>query len=198
MFWHTVRKAVPTALSALLVSGLVATFPIAADPALNEVSRQGLPTSWTPFDVKVRSVGVLDFHIPEGSAHEESLEGLFFRARRFRYSHDFDGDRWQSAEETERKFSGDCEDKAVWLFTKLKEAGYPNVRLVVGKYRMHDASFHVWVTYASPAGVVYLLDAAIQNRIWEISAASSDFYHPFFSFDGRNRYRHFGLSQSNS
>lgn len=160
----------------------------------DEVSMQGRPTARTPFDQKLSMAGMLQ-PLPSflSSPAHTSVESLFQEASRFRYARDVSNDRWQTAEETEARRSGDCEDKAIWLYTKLKEEGYSGIRLVIGKYRPHERNYHVWVNYTDASGREYILDPAIQKRAWERSAISYGFYEPYFSYDGPEKFRHKGF-----
>ena len=194
LFGTVSKKAMPIMVSALIVSSLSAVIPLIADPMSGDVSIPGRPTAWTPFDRKVESSGVFLPQALSITPDSQSLDSFFQRARRFRYAPDArGGDEWQTPAETERRFSGDCEDKSVWLFARLKEAGFTHVRLVIGKYRMFDPNYHVWVTVTTN-GQTYILDAALQNRVWQKELGSSGFYNPFFSFDGETRFRHRGFT----
>ena len=155
-------------------------------------SFQGISIPATPFDRKISRTGVLTDNPMEDQnrAEQGSFESLFWRARSFRYCADHNGDYWQTPQETENNGSGDCEDKAVWLYANLKQNGYANVRLVIGKYRSFETRYHVWVTYTDQTGATYLLDPAIQKRVWKAGDFSQGFYKPVYSFDGQNRYRH--------
>lgn len=104
---------------------------------------------------------------------------LFRTARSFRYAADRRQDYWQSADETSQKHAGDCEDIAIWLYTKLKEAGYRDIELVVGRYRTIDSKLHMWVTYRDPKGEVYILDPVIQKKPWKAAFFGKGFYKTF-------------------
>jgi predicted transglutaminase-like cysteine proteinase len=85
-------------------------------------------------------------------------------------------DYWQSADETSRKRSGDCEDIAIWLYTRLKEAGCEDLELVIGRYRTIDSKLHMWVTYRDMEGETYILDPVIQKKPWKASFFGKGFY----------------------
>lgn len=162
---------------------LVPMFCLAADV------NQGIRPSYsTPFDRKLNQPGL--FELSNYSDSYTSIQQLFNTARAFRYVTDRSGDHWQSAEETDSKRSGDCEDKAIWLFARLKQCGYTNVRLVIGKYRQIDKRYHVWVTCSDASGNTCLLDPASQKRIWTEQSFGSGFYTPIYAFDGERRYRY--------
>ncbi len=146
----------------------------------------------TPFDAKLASVGFFDSskttakRVPRAAS---SIQGLFLTARSFRYAPHAADDRWQTPQETFAKKSGNCADKAVWLYKQLEQNGYPYVRLVIGKYGSVDPLFHVWVTYADRAGDTYLLDPTIQRQAWKMEIFPEKTYKPFYSFGDGNRYR---------
>ena len=153
----------------------------------------GYLVAGTPFDGRARSAGVFNLYVPSnafGGDRTDSIESLFFTAKSFRYVSDSRGDHWQSAEETEARRAGDCEDKAVWLFARLIQSGYYNVRLVIGKYRSIDRQFHVWVICSDKDGNTCLLDPAKQKRIWYLTAVMDGLYKPLYAYDGQNRYRY--------
>jgi hypothetical protein len=161
----------------------------------DELDLYGCPTETTPFDRKVGLHEAMTPPYPNGrSCRLPSLHDLFWKARTFAYVRDPGRDEWQAPEVTERRKAGDCEDKALWLYTKLRAAGYDNLRLVVGRFRPVDAVYHVWVTYEDARGVTHLLDPTLQNRVWNLASVSAGFYRPIFSYDGWVRYRHAGFT----
>lgn len=150
------------------------------------------PVQATPFDAKLASVGF--FNRPKTATEvrtdqPQSVQNLFLVARSFRYSPHAADDRWQTPKETSAKGSGNCADKAVWLYTQMKRDGYDNVRLVIGKYNSTDPLFHVWVTYADTAGDIYLLDPTLQRQPWGEGAFPEGVYKALYSFGDGNRYR---------
>jgi len=164
-------------------------FLFSTDVQASGRSVSGRLTTRTPFDHKiVRAQLQVD---TQGSTQmsNESIEDLFRIAKSFRYKRDMYGDVWQSASETDKSRSGDCEDKAIWLFTKLSQNGYNDIRLVVGKFRTIDKQFHAWVTVRVD-GNDYLLDPANQKRVWENGQFQSGFYTAYFSFDGESKFKH--------
>ena len=145
----------------------------------------------TPFDYKLSQAGFfMERYDNAQISQQESIDSLFLKARLFRYAHDSRQNQWQSSEETEINRSGDCKDKALWLYTQLKKNGYIHVRLVLGKYRSFDRLFHAWLLYTDNSNISYLLDPTLQKRVWEEASIASGFYKPIYSFNGRNRYRH--------
>lgn len=107
------------------------------------------------------------------------VQMLFRMARSFRYSSDrAKVDQWQSADETSKSYNGDCEDKAIWLYTQMRRNGYRDISLVIGKYGPKSVEFHTWVTYIDDSGNTMLLDPTIQRKPWKIDAFHQKLYHP--------------------
>ena len=176
-----------TFLSVLLLTGYLASCAFAN--ALPHLQANALIVVATPFDGRILDSGIADSSFQVSGEHKNAEE-LFYIAKSFRYTKDSGYDRWQSPQETESKRSGDCEDKSVWLFAHLKQNGYSDVQLVIGKYRNFERNLHVWVVYTNENGENMVLDPAIQKRPWKISSVSSGFYTPIYSFDGQKRYRY--------
>ena len=146
----------------------------------------------TPFDHQMSHLGdILGSYSVPLTQDDASSNDLFILARSMQYVPDLSGhDYWQTPEETQARWAGDCEDKAVWLFAKLKKHGHSNVRLVIGRYRPVDGNLHVWVTMADDQNNLWILDPTLQKKIWKSSDFSEGLYRPLYSFDGINRYRH--------
>ena len=164
----------------------VTALPVSVNPSPN-----GYPISVTPFDQKLSQCGFFNLNrnpVADTFPGFGSLQNLFFVAKSFRYVSDGSRDHWQTPQETEVKRSGDCEDKALWLITKLKQSGFSNLRLVIGRYRNFDKKLHVWLTYTTPTGKTYLLDPTIQKRVWNISDFDSKVYIPLLAYENGNRY----------
>ena len=151
---------------------------------------QGSLVPATPYDGHMAQAGI--FFLPSIASGTESAESLFAKARTFRYQQDTRGeDYWQTPEETEAHWSGDCEDKAIWLFAQLKKNGFHDARLVIGRLNPSSRGFHVWVALMDKSGgSFYVLDPTAQKRIWRSTDFSDGSYRPLYSFDGSNRYRH--------
>ena len=174
----------------LAIASFTALFGVLAFASADFLS-VGRLVQGTPFDGRMRSAGCFNL-MPNKFVLENrrSIEELFAVARSFRYVGDLDGDSWQSAEETEARHAGDCEDKAIWLFARLTQNGYYNVLLTVGWYRRFDERLHVWVVCSDKNGNVYLLDPSMQKRIWSLTAIDSGFYKPVYAYDGTNKYQY--------
>ena len=122
----------------------------------------------TPFYQRLLAAGVFGI-APERVAAPRPVQLLFRVARGLRYSADRSKtDNWQTAEETTNNYGGDCEDKAIWLYTKMRQNGYRDVSLHIGKYAPSSKKFHMWVTYVDENGRTLLLDPTIQIRPWEV------------------------------
>jgi len=158
------------------------------------------------------SSGDLDFQEFRGSdavAHLDVLRRYLKIASRFEYipdgndgtgtanglkldSHKREGslnEYWQLPEETEDRGAGDCEDKSIWLYTRLIQVGFENVRLVVGRYRTDKASYHAWVVCYLD-GKIYILDPTMNDGLWEARQYPKGFYRPVYSFSRDRRWHH--------
>lgn len=156
----------PRTLSLLLT----VLFMAAAVPADAEMSFGGACLiQATPFYQKLLHAGVFDAPMPPDNTRSMAL--LFKMARSFRYKSDKKKrDAWQSADQTSQYFSGDCEDKAIWLYTQMRRNGYRDVSLHIGKYGPSSQKFHMWVTYVDTENRTILLDPTMQRKPWDVSA----------------------------
>jgi predicted transglutaminase-like cysteine proteinase len=98
-------------------------------------------------------------------------------------------DYWQLPHQTEKRGKGDCEDKAIWLYSKLLKKGFKNVRLVIGKYRSSDIIFHAWVVWYHKSRI-FILDPTHQGAIKELKNFSSDYYRPYYSYYHSVKWHH--------
>jgi hypothetical protein len=171
-------------VAAMLLSAVSPSFALeAAGPSFGQTIQA------TPYDLRMGEAGVFEEYGPVTGSR--SAESLFAKARSFRYKADEKGrDHWQTPGETESRWAGDCEDKAVWLYANLKMNGHKGVRLVVGRQNASTRGFHVWVVIEASNGGFFVLDPTAQKRIWNGSDFSRGEYRPLYSFDGINRYRH--------
>ncbi len=111
-------------------------------------------------------------------------------ANRFKYKADGVGaDYWQLPLETERLGTGDCEDKAIWLYSKLIKEGFEDIRLVLGNYRRSRSSFHMWVNWYHN-GKIFVLDPTENDGIWRADEYPKDFYEPCYSFYKDKSWKH--------
>ena len=156
----------------LLLLSAISAFPLT-------LQKQPVPeTPYDPYLGPFRQVAAA----PPG--HREftmdAMEKWTRRAYRFGYEHTGDYE-WKTPEEVERTSTGDCKDKALWLYSKLKAAGAAVIELVIGKRHLADADLHAWVV-ASHQGRTYLLDPASRSSAWEVSEFEWDEYIPVFSY----------------
>ncbi len=111
-------------------------------------------------------------------------------ASKFKYKADGVGaDNWQLPFETEALGRGDCDDKAIWLYSKLLKEGFNDVRLVLGNYKRGKLSVHMWVNWYHN-GQVYILDPTINNGISRAEDYSKDYYKPYYSFHRDKKWKH--------
>lgn len=133
----------------------------------------GRPVLTTPFDSRYKRV-----------------KKYLRTAYQFKYQRDPKGtDYWQLPEETERRGKGDCEDKAIWLYTKLLSEGFHNIRLIIGKRREDSRMLHAWVAWYQKEKV-YILDPTFQSQIWEIQQYPKGYYKPYYSFYREKSWNH--------
>ncbi len=133
----------------------------------------GVSTKKTPYDKRYKKV-------------EKYLE----TASRFEYKADGVGaDYWQLPFETERLGKGDCDDKAIWLYSKLLKEEFDDIRLVLGNYKRGEISVHMWVNWYHN-GQVYILDPTINNGIWRAEEYSKGSYKPYYSFYRDKKWKH--------
>ena len=107
---------------------------------------------------------------------------------RIRYEHVGDY-RWKTPKEVDSSWTGDCKDKALWLYAKLKEAGVRDLRLVIGRKDRGSRQFHAWL-YLTLDGLAYLLDPTRSGDVWKQTEFGDDEYIPAYSFDGESAYSH--------
>jgi len=179
-------------INRFLLIGMLVICGLYSSPGIGfsqEASLQGWIASRTPFDRKIASTQLFYRQLQRTAEPAQSMDELFFVAQRFRYRED-SRDNWQSPAQTQMRHAGDCEDKAIWLYAKLKSNGYDQIRFVIGKYRSFEHRFHVWLTYADERGETFLLDPSNQKKIWKLGSFSKGFYKPYFSYDDENKYRH--------
>ena len=119
----------------------------------------------------------------------KKVEKFLEMASKFKYKNDSRGaDNWQLPLETEKCGAGDCDDKAIWLYSKLIKEGTDDVRLVLGNYKRGELSVHMWVNWYHD-GQVFILDPTIDNGI-RPAKQYSDYYQPFYSFHKDRKWKH--------
>ncbi len=144
----------------------------------------GTPIKATPYDKRYKKVNK---HL---EASKKKVKKLLKIASKFKYKVDRRGaDNWQLPFETEKLGAGDCDDKAVWLYSKLIKEGIDDVRLVLGNYKSGEFSVHMWVNWYHD-GQVFILDPTIDNGIRSAEQYSKDYYKPFYSFHKGEKWKH--------
>jgi len=98
-------------------------------------------------------------------------------------------DYWQLPEETESLGTGDCEDFAIWLFAKLKNAGVSDIRLCIGKHVQGANVMHAWVIWYDGANA-WILDPSVRGEPLNVKHSSLRFYIPYYSYDGDKKWTH--------
>jgi hypothetical protein len=160
----------------------------------NNYDYKGAAADKTPYDYKYKKVQkyLLEasrFQYEEDRTSEaQQNSGLSVKGIRDSLK-GTDADYWQLPAETEMRGKGDCEDKAIWLYTKLIEDGFTDIRLVIGKYRESRASFHAWVVWY-PGDRVYILDPTKNKGIWRAIDYPAGYYKPYYSFYKDKRWHH--------
>ncbi len=144
----------------------------------------GTPIKATPYDNRYKKVNK---HL---EASKKKVKKLLKIASKFKYKEDRRGaDNWQLPFETEKLGTGDCDDKAIWLYSKLIKEGIDDVRLVLGNYKSGEFSVHMWVNWYHD-GQVFILDPTIDNGIRSAKQYSKDYYKPFYSFHKGEKWKH--------
>ena len=141
---------------------------------------------YSPFYQKLLKAGVFDLTTAPDAEKTEPMKLLFIKAHLFHYASETKSqtEKWQSAEETTRLFSGDCADKAIWLYTHMRKNGYQNVSLVIGRYSPSSRVLHMWLTYEETPGETLLLDPTMQRKPWKVSDFSKRYYKPVYMLSG--------------
>ncbi len=168
------------------LTGVSDTHSLVPPPASNFSSYDhvGVPIQKTPYDKRYKKI-----EKTIGTTYKK-VEKYLEMASKFKYKAEASGvDNWQLPFETERLGTGDCDDKAVWLYLKLLKDGVDNVRLVLGNYKKGELSVHMWVNWYQD-GQVYILDPTIDNGIRTATQYSNEYYQPFYSFHKDKKWKH--------
>ena len=161
-----------------------------------DYEHEGIPVKVTPYDRQhrdIRKLMCLPCHNTPYVVYDRQYRKVRMNletASRFQYKADRIGaDYWQMPHETEKLGMGDCEDKAIWLYSKLIKEGFDNVRLVLGDYKRSEASTHMWVNWYHD-GQVYILDPTINDGIWKAKEYSKEYYKPSYSYYKDKKWKH--------
>lgn len=140
----------------------------------------------SPFYQKLVNAGVFEAPFAE-LEHPKPVSLLFRMASSFHYNSDgLQKDRWQSADETQKSYRGDCEDKAIWLYTQMRLNGYHDTSLHIGRYASDSKKFHMWVSYKDGAGKTMLLDPTNQRKPWPAQTFPKESYQNSHVISGEN------------
>ncbi len=171
-----------TRVTALIIALSALSSSVMAEAAFINT---GCVVESSPFYDKLLKAGVFEVS-PQAVTNPEPMPVLLMKAHLFRYrEEDYKKkEKWQSAEETARAFQGDCADKAIWLYTHMRQNGYQNVSLVIGRYSPSSRVLHAWVTYVEPSGTTLLLDPTMQRKPWKITDFSKRYYKPVYALSG--------------
>ncbi len=102
--------------------------------------------------------GIKDRSAQRFSSDFAAVEKLLRQAQSFTYRVT---DQWGTPEDLERYKFGDCMDKSVWLTSKLREAGFSDVKTVLGLPPGADTG-HAWVEMRI-GGEPYILETTTQE-----------------------------------
>ena len=162
---------------ALIASSLImicSFFTGCADLNFYRFDHYGSPAARTPYDKRYRKVRE---YLKEAKNH-------------IKYKTEGKGtDYWQLPFETEYLGTGDCEDKAIWLYSKLLKEDIGNIRLVVGKYKVENTSRHVWINWFNNNNI-YIIDPTMDVNIWRTEQYPPGYYQPLYSYYKNEKWKH--------
>lgn len=98
-------------------------------------------------------------------------------------------DYWQNPDEIEISKAGDCEDKSLWLYSKLIEEGFTDIRLVIGKHAVDNKNTHVWVEWYND-GEIFILDGTYSDGLQILSYLPVWLYKPLYSYYKDQKWKH--------
>jgi hypothetical protein len=166
--------------SSVLILSLLLTSDLFAEP----ISYSNCLTESSSFYKKLQNAGVLGMPLSQPD-NPKPASFLFRLARAFRYE-DKRGDRWQSPDETAKSYRGNCADKAIWLYARLRENGYENASLHIGRYAHDSRVLHAWVTLTEDSGKKLLLDPTNQKKPWPVEMFFGKGYKSLYAITGDN------------
>ena len=169
--------------------------------ALNKFGSQAFRT---PYDVKYRKVQIYLASTrnlsagggsPSFSRQQSMIQRFLNMAHGFRFEQEpmlssgKSEDHWQLPEETERLGCGDCEDLAIWLYCRLLDEGFTNIRFTLGLAGTEDKAMHAWITWYE-RGEIYIVDPSRRGGLYCASESGSITYQPFYSYYFDQRWDH--------
>ena len=95
---------------------------------------------------------------------------------------------WQTPAELRLAQESDCKGKSLALFEEMRKGGARNLRIVIGKRHIFDASTHTWVQWDTNDGS-YILDPTFNDSPTRAALLDPSTYVPFYAFDGEHKYR---------
>ncbi len=126
-------------------------------------------------------------------AKYENIKKYLEKAQKFKYKADLELfqilDYWQNPDEIEKNQAGDCEDKSLWLYSKLIGEGYSDIRLVIGKLRVDDKINHMWVIWQIE-GETFILDSTTKLDPIKLSDLPYQAYKPLYSYYKNQKWEH--------
>ena len=165
-------------LKSLLMVGSVA-FGLVFDVSSQSLDRYEVPAS--PYD---SYMGAFKTVAARGSADRQitidEVSHWTEEASSIRYEH-LSAYEWKSPAEVDATGTGDCKDKALWLYAKLTEAGARDLEIVVGKKNSRSNEYHAWL-YLTLGGRSYLLDPTYSGSVADLSEFRDDEYLPAYSY----------------
>ena len=157
----------------------------------------GSPTQFTPYDWEYRRVSrfLKAQHYPK-SIHNHHAQGvlgcaaaLLRQAYALPYRSEAGPEFWQTPAETQACAFGDCEDKAIWLYHRLREQGISDVRIFVGRWRQNEGVGHAWVVLYDQLKT-YVLDPTHSQHVLPSDQLPKANYVPHYSYSVAQRWSH--------
>jgi len=147
-----------------------------------------LAVDYTPYDQQMSPVSAVLNTATNPTPSQTALvalnEWMFeLRAMPYRYSK-----RWETPAEVNSDKRGDCKGKAVALYERLRQNGACNVRLVIGKHRLHDRRTHAWIEWDTAQGT-FLLDPTLNWTATRAERQDKSTYIPLYAFESGHKYR---------
>lgn len=182
------RVAIPSSLFQFVrqIILLVAPFVIAS-AAFTQTTF--LPVPSTPYDRQMLRVQPFVSCKAGTLAHASAIPlpitvwMVELRAVPYHYSR-----HWQTPAELRLAQEGDCKAKSLALYAEMREGGAQNLRIVIGKRHIFDATTHSWVQWDTSDGS-FVLDPTFNESPMRAALLDSSTYVAFYAFDGEHKYR---------